>query len=79
MTVNDLIEQLEQLKGCDLDNGDLPVVIGLAGDTMPDDVSIEHYCSDAKMPFVRICSVKDDRISHATFGRFAPLSTEGKK
>jgi hypothetical protein len=69
MTVNELIKKLEDLKGCDLDNGDLPVVIGLTGDTMPDDVAIEHFNNDRKMPFARICSIKDDRISLETFGR----------
>jgi hypothetical protein len=71
MTVNELIKKLEELKGSDLDNGDLPVVIGLSGGTMPDDVDIEHYNGDPKLPFVRICSIKDDRIGPETFGRLS--------
>lgn len=71
MTVNDLIKKLEELKGCDLDNGDLPVVIGLIGDTMPDEVFVEHYDRDPRQPFVRLCSIKDERIGPATFGRLS--------
>ena len=71
MTVNDLIKMLDELKGRDLDNGDLPVVIGLTGDTMPDEVFVEHYGDDPKLPFVRIYSVKDERICPATFGRLS--------
>jgi len=71
MTVNDLIKKLDDLKGRDLDNGDLPVVLGLAGDSMPDEVFIEHYDGDQRLPYVRICSVRDERISPATFGRLS--------
>lgn len=71
MTVNDLIKKLEDLKGRDLDNGDLPVVLGLTSDTMPDEVFIEHYEGDPKLPYVRICSIKDERLGFATFGRFS--------
>lgn len=69
MTVDDLIKKLEELKSIDMDNGDLPVVIGLIGGTMPDNVEIEHMDGDPKLPYVRICSFKDERISMATFGR----------
>lgn len=71
MTVNDLIKKLEELKGADMDNGDLPIVIGLVGGTMPDDVEIEHLDGDPKLPYVRICSIKDERISLETFGRLS--------
>jgi len=71
MTVNDLIKKLEALKGCDLDNGDLPVVIGLSGETMPDEILVENYGGDPKLPYVRICSVNDQRIGPAYFGRLS--------
>lgn len=71
MTVNELIKKLEELKGRDLDNGDLPVVLGLTEGSMPDEVFIEHYDGDPKLPYVRICSVKDERLGPELFGRFA--------
>jgi hypothetical protein len=71
MTVNELIKKLDELKGRDLDNGDLPIVLGLTGETMPDEVFVEHYDGDQRLPFVRICSIKDERIGPATFGRFS--------
>lgn len=69
MTVNDLIKKLEELRGCDLDNGDLPVVIGFSDERLPDELYVEHYEGDPKLPYVRICSVKDERLGLATFGR----------
>jgi hypothetical protein len=71
MTVNELIKKLDELKGRDLDNGDLPIVLGLTGDTMPDEVFVEHFDSDRRLPYVRICSVKDERLGPAAFGRFS--------
>lgn len=67
-TVNVLIKRLQELIGEDMDNGDLPIVIGLIGGTLLDDVEIEHLDGDPKLPYVRICSIKDDRISLANFG-----------
>jgi hypothetical protein len=66
MTVNDLIKALEDLKRRDLDNGDLPVVLGLTEGSMPDEVFIEHYDGDPK-----ICAVKDERLGPELFGRFS--------
>jgi hypothetical protein len=71
LTVNELIQKLEELKGRDLDNGDLPVVLGLTGETIPDEVFVEHYDGDPKLPYVRVCSVKDERLGPGTFGRFS--------
>ena len=71
MTVNELIEKLEELKGRDMDNGDLPVVLGLSGDTIVDEVFVEHFENDRHLPYVRICSVKDERLGPETFGRFS--------
>lgn len=71
MTINDLIKKLEEVKDCDLDNGDLPVVLGLTDDLMPDEVFVEHYEGDARLPFVRICAIKDERLGPATFGKFS--------
>jgi len=71
MTVNELIKKLDELRGRDLDNGDLPVVLGLTGDALPDEVFIEHYDGDPKLPYVRICSVKDERLGPAVFGRLS--------
>lgn len=71
MTVNELIEKLVELKGRDLDNGDLPIVLGLTGETMPDEVYVEHFDGDQRLPFVRICSIKDERLGPAAFGRFS--------
>lgn len=71
MTINDLIKKLDELKGRDLDNGDLPVVLGLTDDILPDEVFVEHYEGDERLPYVRICSIKDERLGPATFGRFS--------
>jgi len=71
MTVNELIKALEDLKSRDLDNGDLPVVLGLTGDSIPDEVFVENYEGDPKMPYARICSVRDERLCHGSFGRFS--------
>jgi hypothetical protein len=62
MIVNDLIKKLEALRSRDLNNGDLPVVLGLTGGTLLDEVFIEYYEGDAQLPCVRICSVNDDRV-----------------
>lgn len=71
MTVNELIKKLDELRGRDLDNGDLPIVFGLTGDTMPDEMFVEHYDGDQRLAFVRICSIKDERLGPAAFGRFS--------
>lgn len=71
LTVNDLIKKLDELKRCDPDNGDLPIVLGLSGDTMPDEVFVAHYVDDPQLPYVRICSLHDERIGLAVFGRFS--------
>ena len=71
MTVNQLIKKLEELKGADLDNGDIPIVIGLTGETLVDDVTIEHFDGDRRLPYVRLCSIKDDRLELSHFGGLA--------
>lgn len=67
MTVNQLIKKLEELKRRDLDNGDIPVVIG---ETLMDEVYLEHFEADQRLPYARLCSVKYERLQPTHFGRF---------
>lgn len=71
MTVDDLIEKLEELKRRGRGNGDLPVVLGLSGETMPDEIFVDYYKGHEQLPYVRICSIKDERLGPETFRRFS--------
>lgn len=71
MTVDDLIKKLEELRRRAPDNGDLPVVLGLAGTTIADEAFVDHFEGDARLPYVRICSVKDERLGSEMLGRFS--------